>query len=414
MSTNPQRKLTDNATSAPEPGITRPIPVSRDPVNIPGELDQSADSATNPGVTPARFSREFFLPAAGALLFVAVLATAASWWFFHSGHVVTRNALVRSHLSELGVRGEGVIAEIVVNAGDIVRKGDLLARLDDTHLHAQRAQFKARIATLDERIAVDETALAFAREESQARLVQAEAEVQRKLAEADAARLRSEDAAAFHAARKPLQRDGAISAEALRDAAARAAMQASLAEAARAAAAGASAELDAARLAVDALQLREGELRVLRAKRWELLAGLSGVEADIESSRILAPADGAVVRRLTQPGMAVQTGTPILSLWLTAETWVEAWVPEEHLADLQVGGDVSVSFPAMPGERFTGVVERVGLATDFEMPLDYLPQTRETRMRPTPQVGVLVRLDSEHELIRPGMSAVVDIRRGGV
>jgi len=413
MSTNQRLKLTDD-TAEPGWGATRPLPITPASVDDPGELRQDTARSGNAGAPPARFSREFFLPAAGVLLLLAVLATAASWWFFQNGHVVTRNALVRSHLTELGVRGEGLISEIFVQAGDIVQEGDLLARLDAKHLHAQRAQYKARIATLDERIAVSEAALVLARKETQARLAAADAEVQRSRAEADAARLRAEDAEAFLAARKPLQRDGVISAEAFRDAAAQAAMQASLAEAAQAAAAGAGAELDEARLEVGALQLREGELRVLRARRWELLAGLAGVEADIESSRIVAPADGAVVRRLSQPGMAVSTGTPVLSLWLTSDTWVEAWVPEEHLADLQVGSDVSVSFPAMPGERFPGIVERVGLATDFEMPLDYLPQTRETRMRPTPQIGVLVRLDSEHPLIRPGMSAVVDIRRGEV
>ncbi len=111
--------------------------------------------------------------------------------------------------------------------------------------------------------------------------------------------------------------------------------------------------------------------------------------------------------------MAVETGTPVLSLWLTESSWIEAWVPEEALGDFDTGNAVQVSFPALPGERFAGTVTRIGLATDFEMPLDYLPQTREARMRPTPQVGVEVRLDVVPEMVRPGLSAVVDIRRVG-
>ena len=358
-------------------------------------------------------ARRLFLPVAGGLLLLTLMATAVAWWAFQSTHLVTRNALVRSHLSDLGVRGEGVVREIFVSAGDPVRKGDLLAQLQDDHLLAQRAQFQARLATLDEQIAVDEAGLAFARKETLAKLMLAESELQRLEAEAEAARVRAEDAAAFHAAREPLGDDGAISAELVWDAAAKASMQSSLARAAEAAESGALAELDAARLAVEALELREGELRVLRARRWELLASIARVEADIDSARIVAPADGAVVRRLAQPGMAVETGTPILSVWLTSDTWIEAWVPEENLADLAAGSEVRVSFPSLPGEHFPARVERIGLSTDFEMPLDYLPQTRETRMRPTPQIGVLVRLDQRPELIRPGMSAVVDIRRSG-
>jgi multidrug resistance efflux pump len=112
--------------------------------------------------------------------------------------------------------------------------------------------------------------------------------------------------------------------------------------------------------------------------------------------------------------MAISTGMPLLSLWLTDDSWIEAWIPEERLGELQVGSTVTVSFPAIPSEKFSGELVRIGLATDFEMPVDYLPQTRETRMRPTPQVGVQIQLDDLPSAVRPGMSAIVDIARDSV
>ena len=364
--------------------------------------------------TQLRASRRFFLPVAGGLFAFCTLCAAAIWWQYQATHVVTRNALVRSDLSQLGVRGEGVVAEILVRAGDRVRRGDLLVRLDDRHLLAQRKQTRARIKTLDERIAVNEVSLALAKEKARVGLDQAEAELRETEAQAEAARVRAEDSRAFHAARKALASDGAISAEVIRDAAAKAEVSESLAVAADAAAARSYSTVAAARLAeVDAMIL-EGELRILRAQREELLAVLDQVELDIENMRVTAPADGAIVRRLVQPGMAVETGTPMLSMWLTDETWIEAWVPEERVGDLAVGSPVTVTFPATPHERFTGRVERIGLATDFEMPADYLPQTREARMRPTPQIGVRVSLEASPAIARPGMSALVDIRRDGV
>jgi multidrug resistance efflux pump len=154
-------------------------------------------------------------------------------------------------------------------------------------------------------------------------------------------------------------------------------------------------------------------MRVLAASRREAAAKLARVEADIAGTRVLAPGDGAILRRLAQPGMAVGPNTPVLSFWLSEDVWIEAWIPEERLGDLRVGSAVQVTFPVLPGERFAGRVSRIGLATDFEMPLDYLPQTREARMRPTPQVGVMVRLDAPPTLMRPGMSAIVDIARVG-
>ncbi len=347
-----------------------------------------------------------------ALVLVVVLAsTGIMWGYFHATHVVSRNALVRAHVSELGVRQGGVVQTVHVDAGDRVVEGQLLAQLADQHLLARRAASEAAVAKLNERIALARSELVFDTQKAQAELARAIAEHQRMSAEAEAAELRAQDAAAFHAARRALAGRGGVSAETIRDAAAKAATAESLATAASAAEAGALAERDASQLALDSLALREAQLRVLQSTRQEAEAELAQVEADIESTRVYAPAAGAVIRRLAQPGMAVDTGTPILSLWLTDRTWIEAWVPEEELAAVAPGNPVQVSFPAVPGERFAGVVSQIGLATDFEMPADYLPQTRESRMRPTPQVGVEIRLDAPPAAFLPGMSAVVDIRR---
>lgn len=354
--------------------------------------------------------RRAFLRQGVGLLLAALVAALALWGYLQSNHVVTRHGLVRSHLSEVGVRGEGVIRELRVAAGDAVRKGDLLALIDDRHLQAQRDEARAALDILSERIALERASIAFARREAQVTLAQAQADHRRTQAEAEAARVRAQDAEAFALARERLG-DGTVSAELLRNATAQAAMQASLATAARASEASALAELDAAQLAIDALALREARLRVLEAQRREAEARLARAEADIESARVVAPADGAVVRRLAQPGMAVDTGAPIISLWLHDDTWVEAWIPEKKLPLVEIGSAAVVAFPSLPGERFAGTVTRLGLATDFEMPLDYLPQTREARMRPAPQVGVRVQLDAPPPTLRPGMSAIVDIIR---
>ncbi len=378
------------------------------------ELVQSEPGAeAHPQRPRGTAGRRLFLKAAGGLCLAGLISVVGVWWYYQSTHVVTRNALVRSHLSELGVRGEGVIAEVFVRAGDRVQRGDLLATLENTHLLAQRAQIEAQLETLERRIAVDEAAIGIARDTARVGLLRAESEYRQMQAEAEAARFRAEDARAFHAARQALQTGGAVSEEIIRDAAAKAAISASLAAAADAAATGSLSDLETTRLAQKEAELREGELLILKAQLQELLAELQRVDTDIQSTRVVAPADGAVVRRLAQPGMAIETGMPLLSLWLTEDTWIEAWIPEEQLGDLQPGSAVSVSFPALPNREFPGRLERVGLATDFEMPMDYLPLSREARMRPTPQIGVQIRLDAAPELVRPGMSAVVDIRRGG-
>lgn len=373
---------------------------------------QQPDTEGGLQLVRARTDRRVFLRVGGVALLVAALVALGVWFQFQTTHIVSRNALVRSHLSDLGVRIDGVVSDILVSAGQTVQQGDLLARMNDSHLQAQRVQAEAAVAALDERISAERAALAFARQNASVTLTQMQARYRRMQAEEEAARVRAEDAAEVYASRKALGSGGAVSGEELRDSAARAARLQSLARAAAAATLEAASGVESARLAEKSLTLREAELRVLSASRREAAAKLSGVEADIAGTRILAPGDGAILRRLAQPGMAVGPGTPVLSFWLTDDSWIEAWIPEESLGHVEVGSAVQVTFPVLPGERFAGRVSRIGLATDFEMPLDYLPQTREARMRPTPQVGVMVRLDSPPVFMRPGMSAIVDIIRG--
>lgn len=381
-----------------------------EPVNF-----DSDDAVSDTGNESSRFSaaarRRLGMGMAALFLLAAILP--AVFWFTHqSGYVNSRNAMVRSHLSSLGTAVEGVITEVSVDAGDVVQAGQILARLDDRHFLADVAEARAEVAELESELSTERARIAVDRLSAENRVTVAHAEVRRMAAEYDAAGTRAEDAAAFHAARQALQKDNAISGEVVRDAAARARTLAAMARAAAAGYESAQATLQSAELAWEEIAVREERLAVLEARLAGSRARLDRAEVRAENAVIRAPANGAIVRRLAQPGMAVEVGTPVLSMWLSEHSWVEAWVAEDDLAGIAVGNAVQIRFAAASGERFTGVVERIGLATDFEMPLDYLPQPRATRMRHDPLIGVYVRLDgAAPDVLRPGVSAVVDIER---
>jgi hypothetical protein len=78
---------------------------------------------------------------------------------------------------------------------------------------------------------------------------------------------------------------------------------------------------------------------------------------------------------------------------------------------VRAGDTATVSLRSLPDRELTGVVDKVGLATDFEMPASEVPQPRAERMSASPVVGIRVRLlDPPADLV-PGLSAVVAIRR---
>lgn len=382
------------------------------PADRPADPAASDTEKKKPGqLTGAAGRRRLGLGMAATLL-LAAMVPAVLWISHESGHVNSRNAMVRSHLSSLGTAVEGVIAEVNVDAGDVVEAGEVLARLDDRHFLADVEEARAQVTELDSELSVARAKIAVERRGAENLVAKARADVRRQAAEHEAAGSRAEDAEAFYAAREALAEDQAISGEIVRDAAARARTLSALARAAGAGYESAQATLQRAELAWEEIAVLEEGLHVLEARLAGARARLDRAEVNVDNAAIRAPASGAVVRRLAQPGMAVEVGTPVISMWLSEDTWVEAWVAEEDLGSIAVGSGVQVRFAAAPGKRFAGVVETIGLATDYEMPMDYLPQPRATRMRHEPLVGVAIRLDEGlPDVLRPGVSAVVDIER---
>jgi membrane fusion protein (multidrug efflux system) len=360
-------------------------------------------------VAARRFSAGSII--AGALL-LAALIPAVLWLQHQSAFVLSRDALVRAHLSDLGTRVAGVVREIHVDAGSRVKAGEVLLQLDDRSFRAELARALAEQRELAASYDAEKAAIELERARLRLNINGAEAEVRRATAALQAALSEADDAAAFHRAREALLPERAISREIVREASAKASTASARAAAFFAEQEAAINALAEARHSSLELAVREQRLAIIAAQSAQAAARVDVAQADLEATRIRAPADGAVIRPLAQPGMVLDVGTPAVSMWFSDDTWIEAWVNEADLSDIATGNIVQVTSPALPGEVFQGVVSTVGLATDFEMPLDYLPRSRSERMQQSPLVGVAIRLNAMPQLLRPGMSAVANIRRG--
>ena len=91
---------------------------------------------------------------------------------------------------------------------------------------------------------------------------------------------------------------------------------------------------------------------------------------------------------------------------------MEAWLDEDDLGNVPVGSRATVTFKSYPDLEFTGVVEKIGVSTDIELPDSEVPQPRRERMRDAPVISVRIGLDAPAEDLFPGLSAVVGIEKG--
>jgi len=113
----------------------------------------------------------------------------------------------------------------------------------------------------------------------------------------------------------------------------------------------------------------------------------------LEKSRIRAPFDGVVGRRLTTVGSWVRAGDPIAHVARLSTLRVAFSAPERMLSELRPGRAVDVRTPAWPGRVFEGHLSVVDPNVD--------PVTRT--------VHLIAQVPNPGALLRPGLSADVSV-----
>jgi HlyD family secretion protein len=277
----------------------------------------------------------------------------------------------------VGFRVSGRIAEVLVDEGDVVRPGQVLARIDSEpyvrsleESRAARDAAAARLALLEG--GYDPEAIARARaklDESRALLDNAQK------AKVRATNLRSSGASS------QTQLDDA---EANHDAAAarfRAAEQ----------------ELQ---------QLRRGyrseEIAEARANHANAEAAFARAQLQVTDTELKAPTTGVVQTRAIEPGAMVDAGAVGLVIAKTSEAWVRAYVPEPSLGKTVPGARVLVYTDSRPDHPYEGRVGSVSARAEFT------PRTVETTdLRTSLVYRLRVLIDQPDSGLRQGMPVTV-------
>jgi RND family efflux transporter MFP subunit len=116
-------------------------------------------------------------------------------------------------------------------------------------------------------------------------------------------------------------------------------------------------ERDAAQLKADAIAATTYE----RAKSdWAMArAAVAKAEADAGFMRLIAPADGRIIRRDGEVGQLIPANQAVFWLSCCAPLRISAEVDEEDIALVKPGQDVLVRADAFPGKIFHGSVQSI-------------------------------------------------------
>ncbi len=89
-------------------------------------------------------------------------------------------------------------------------------------------------------------------------------------------------------------------------------------------------------------------------------------EAKLADTRILSPFDGLIIRRDREVGDIVVPGASIFRLISLQELWVSAWVEESAIAGIKLNQPAKIIFRSEPGKTLEGQVVRIGKMVDRE------------------------------------------------
>jgi membrane fusion protein, multidrug efflux system len=174
----------------------------------------------------------------------------------------------------------------------------------------------------------------------------------------------------------------------------------------------AAGRLSEANSAPQQVAVRQSEVETAAAEIEQAEAVVRQAELDLSYTKIYAPQDGRVTRKLVEQGALLQPGQELFVL-VSAEMWVVANFKETQLNRMRPGQAVEIKLDAYPEKIFRGHVDSLQTGTGSRFSL--LPPENATGN----YVKIVQRLpvkivfdelpDSEH-LLAPGMSVEPEVK----
>ena len=266
----------------------------------------------------------------------------------------------------LAARITATVRQVDADVGDAVKRGQVLAVLDERDLAARRGVVGGQQEAVARNVRAAQAAVAKA---------QAELELARSKQRRDAELLRT----------------GFVSQSVL--------------DASEAALRAAEANLDNARAALAA---REAEAQALAQE-------LRYADTVLSFTRIVAPMDGVIIARLAEAGATVVPGTPILRMVDPATLWIATRVDESVVGRVRVGQPATIRLRT--GETVTGKVARIARQSDAatrELEVNVAFDTPLKRFAIDQEAEVTIRAGEEAGVVVPAAALTRDSGKQGV
>ena len=315
-------------------------------------------------------------------LIIVIAAAAGGIWYFarYSGNnseaaSLTFSGNIEAHESIVGFKVPGRLVELKVEEGQLVKAGDLLARLDQNDYRQQvnidQAALNTRQAELGLSLAGSRT-----QEKQAARQSVLDAQADYDLKKLDFQR------------NQALYEKDEVSAQ-VRDTASSALKRS-------------QAALERAKENLDEVRegVRKEQIAISRAGVGSALQALELSRIKLGYSTLQAPLTGVVLVRQAELGEVMAAGAPVVTIADLDHLWMRGYLSETDLGKVRLGQRASLKSDTYPGKSYRGRVSFISSQAEFT------PKSVEThKERVTLVYRIKIDLENPTHELKPGMPA---------
>ncbi len=319
------------------------------------------------------------------ILILAIGALAAGAYYFYINKQEQDTTMLNLYGNvdirevQLAFNGSEHISQLLVEEGESVKKGQLLAVLHSEILQAQLAEAQAQVVAQQQLLA---------KLKAGSRIE----EVDKVKAELNAARAKAKAASSSYSRLRSLLKKKVVTADqvdqakALKDAA--------------------NAEVEAIKQALNLLEAgtRKEDIASAEAVLLARIAGVDLIQQRLKDAKLIAPSDGIIRNRILEVGSMVFPQTPVMTLAFVDPIWVRTYLPETALGKVTIGSRAKIYTDSYPDKAYDGWVGYISPTSEFT-PKNI--QTEELRTRLVYSMRVFA-CNPNNEL-RLGMPATVVI-----
>jgi HlyD family secretion protein len=272
--------------------------------------------------------------------------------------------------------------EVLHDEGDVLKAGEVVARLDDEPYRRELEEARGQVASLRARLEMLQAGNR-PQEIAQARAMVREREVT------------AQNAERVYRRQEELLATKAVAVQERDDA------EAKFREA--------EARLKSAREQLNLLEagFRVEEIEQAKADLARAEASRASAELRLEDAVLKAPSDGILLTRAQEPGAIVQPSTTVLTLSLSRPVWVRAYVHGPELGLIHYGMKVQVYTDSNPDKPYTGQIGFISGRAEFT------PKSVETtELRTSLVYRLRIVIENPDEGLRQGMPVTVTARLG--